>query len=107
MKLKAVQERRGVAAHSWKRGGQQSQRIEPGRTGELFRLGDAVDERRPGQNRLNRLIRIDCGLARGNQCRADAGIQTHLLVDRTPALLKLIGMGLLRLAVVLADEAVV
>ncbi len=38
------------------------------------------------------------GLARRNQCRADAGIQTHLVVDRAPALLKLIGMGLLGLS---------
>jgi hypothetical protein len=41
------------------------------------------------------------------QRRTDAGVQPHLVVDRAAALLKLIGMGLLRLAVVLADEAVV
>ncbi|MDQ6669185.1 MAG: hypothetical protein M3069_00200 [Chloroflexota bacterium] len=35
---------------------------------------------------------------------AGATLQTHLVVNRAPALLKLIGMDILRLAVVLADE---
>jgi hypothetical protein len=51
-------------------------------------------------------IRIRRGLARRNQRHTDPGIQPHLVIDRASILLKLIGMGLLRLAVVLANEAV-
>ena len=81
VELKAVQERGCVAAQSRIGGGQQGQRIEACRASELLCLGNAVHERSPGQDGLDRLIRIRRGLARRNQRR------TELAYSRTLSLI--------------------
>jgi hypothetical protein len=79
LKLKAVQEGWGVAAYSWKRGGQERQRIERRWAGELLRLGYADDEHCPGQNRFDCLIRV----AEINAAPALANRRTFSLIARS------------------------